>query len=293
MGDKLITAGEATPEAHFKWLMLGEKYWIDETDESGVPVKENYGAQTLVFADARSQPHAPYEGKTNFTRPPNLSLDDSRNDWNRLQEVADLFYSLDDGRSANGNWEKYPELLFSILDVKHKLRKNNEPEGFIVPKGYMLRKMVQWLWESDSYLQNSNAPVRLFIGKAQYYWDTYMRIRGYNFESQRDEDFENATWPEFYYSAMQYFPLSRLAGQGYSVEKDDNGNWWDYSYEVPQEEQNDKRMWWVKYPYELLPLLLKERKTNGKECRAPQINESYEGHIPGFNPAKVGRRSWF
>jgi len=45
MGDKLVTAGEASPEDQFKWLMLGEKYWIHGTDEDGVPVKDNYGNQ--------------------------------------------------------------------------------------------------------------------------------------------------------------------------------------------------------------------------------------------------------
>ena len=45
MGDKLITAAEATPEEQFKWLMLGEKYWIHGTDEAGTLTKENYGNQ--------------------------------------------------------------------------------------------------------------------------------------------------------------------------------------------------------------------------------------------------------
>jgi hypothetical protein len=45
MGDKLVTAGEATPEEQFKWLMLGEKYWIKGTDEYGVPVTEDKGNQ--------------------------------------------------------------------------------------------------------------------------------------------------------------------------------------------------------------------------------------------------------
>jgi ribonucleoside-triphosphate reductase (formate) len=45
MGDKLVAAGEATPEEQFKWLMLLEKYWIHGTDESGIPVIENYGGQ--------------------------------------------------------------------------------------------------------------------------------------------------------------------------------------------------------------------------------------------------------
>lgn len=45
MGDKLVTASEATPEEQYQWLMLGEKYWIQGTDESGIPVTENYGNQ--------------------------------------------------------------------------------------------------------------------------------------------------------------------------------------------------------------------------------------------------------
>lgn len=45
MGDKLVTAAEATPEEQYKWLMLGEKYWIRGTDEKGHPVSEQYGNQ--------------------------------------------------------------------------------------------------------------------------------------------------------------------------------------------------------------------------------------------------------
>jgi ribonucleoside-triphosphate reductase (formate) len=45
MGDKLVTAAEATPEEQFKWLMLGEKYWIHGTDDQGVLATDNYGNQ--------------------------------------------------------------------------------------------------------------------------------------------------------------------------------------------------------------------------------------------------------
>ena len=45
MGDKLVTAAEATPEEQYQWLMLGEKYWIHGTDEQGNPIKESYGNQ--------------------------------------------------------------------------------------------------------------------------------------------------------------------------------------------------------------------------------------------------------
>jgi adenosylcobalamin-dependent ribonucleoside-triphosphate reductase len=45
MGDALVTAGEATPEEQFKWLMLGEKYWIHGVAENGEPLKETFGNQ--------------------------------------------------------------------------------------------------------------------------------------------------------------------------------------------------------------------------------------------------------
>lgn len=45
MGDKLVTAAEATPEQQYKWLMLGEKYWIHGTDDKGNLVREKYGNQ--------------------------------------------------------------------------------------------------------------------------------------------------------------------------------------------------------------------------------------------------------
>ena len=45
MEDKMVTAGVASPEDQYKWLMLGEKYWIHGTDEEGEPVPESYGNQ--------------------------------------------------------------------------------------------------------------------------------------------------------------------------------------------------------------------------------------------------------
>jgi hypothetical protein len=45
MDDKLVTAADASPEDQFKWLMLGEKYWICGTDEKGEPVADAYGNQ--------------------------------------------------------------------------------------------------------------------------------------------------------------------------------------------------------------------------------------------------------
>jgi ribonucleoside-triphosphate reductase (formate) len=56
IGEHLVLAGEATPEEQYKWLTLGEKYWINGVDEEGSPVEENYGNQisyTLKFMPDR------------------------------------------------------------------------------------------------------------------------------------------------------------------------------------------------------------------------------------------------
>ncbi len=45
MDGHMVTAGEATPEEQYKWLMLGEKYWIRGVDENGELVEEDYGNQ--------------------------------------------------------------------------------------------------------------------------------------------------------------------------------------------------------------------------------------------------------
>ncbi len=45
MNNRLVTAGEATPEEQYKWLMLIEKYWIVGVDEQGVPLSEDKGNQ--------------------------------------------------------------------------------------------------------------------------------------------------------------------------------------------------------------------------------------------------------
>ncbi len=45
MGDKLITADEATMEEQFRWIQLLEKYWIVGLDENGKSFKEDSGNQ--------------------------------------------------------------------------------------------------------------------------------------------------------------------------------------------------------------------------------------------------------
>jgi len=45
MGDKLITASEATPEEQYKWLMLLEKYWLRGVDKNNEPLKPDTGNQ--------------------------------------------------------------------------------------------------------------------------------------------------------------------------------------------------------------------------------------------------------
>jgi len=51
MNGELVTAGEATPEEQFKWLMLLEKYWIVGVDEKGQPLKDtgNQVSYTLKY----------------------------------------------------------------------------------------------------------------------------------------------------------------------------------------------------------------------------------------------------
>ncbi|MCB9813363.1 MAG: ribonucleoside-diphosphate reductase [Pseudomonadales bacterium] len=45
MNGELVTAGEATPEEQFKWLLLLEKYWITGIDKDGKINKEDTGNQ--------------------------------------------------------------------------------------------------------------------------------------------------------------------------------------------------------------------------------------------------------
>ncbi len=51
MGDKLVTAGDATPEEHYQWLRLLEKYWIVGVELDGTPMEDrgNQVAYTLKF----------------------------------------------------------------------------------------------------------------------------------------------------------------------------------------------------------------------------------------------------
>ena len=51
MNGELVTAGEATPEEQYKWLMLLEKYWITGVDELGNPLPDtgNQVSYTLKY----------------------------------------------------------------------------------------------------------------------------------------------------------------------------------------------------------------------------------------------------
>ena len=55
MDDLLVTAGEATPEEQYKWLMLLEKYWIVGVDEKGEPLEDtgNQVSYTLKYDPKR------------------------------------------------------------------------------------------------------------------------------------------------------------------------------------------------------------------------------------------------
>lgn len=45
LGDKLVTAGQASAEDQYKWLKLLEKYWLRGVDEAGVPLEQDTGNQ--------------------------------------------------------------------------------------------------------------------------------------------------------------------------------------------------------------------------------------------------------
>jgi len=51
MNGELVTAGEATPEEQYKWLMLLEKYWIVGLDENNKPLEDtgNQVSYTLKY----------------------------------------------------------------------------------------------------------------------------------------------------------------------------------------------------------------------------------------------------
>ena len=51
MNGELVTAGEATPEEQFKWLLLLEKYWIIGIDEAGKALEDtgNQVSYTLKY----------------------------------------------------------------------------------------------------------------------------------------------------------------------------------------------------------------------------------------------------
>lgn len=45
MGDKIMTAPEATPEEQYKWILLGEKYWLRGVNPDGTPLAKDTGNQ--------------------------------------------------------------------------------------------------------------------------------------------------------------------------------------------------------------------------------------------------------
>jgi hypothetical protein len=56
MGDKLVTAADATPEEQYQWIRLLEKYWIRGVDEDGValgPDRGNQVSYTLKYDPKR------------------------------------------------------------------------------------------------------------------------------------------------------------------------------------------------------------------------------------------------
>jgi hypothetical protein len=71
MGDKLVTAAEATPEEQYRWLQLVEKYWIDGVTEGGAPLRSGTGGQvsyTLKY-DPKVVPYAEFKQTVQTLQP--------------------------------------------------------------------------------------------------------------------------------------------------------------------------------------------------------------------------------
>jgi adenosylcobalamin-dependent ribonucleoside-triphosphate reductase len=60
--DKVVTAAEATPAEQYKWLMLGEKYYINGTDEEGVSVTDRQIGNQISYTLKYSPDAVDYKG---------------------------------------------------------------------------------------------------------------------------------------------------------------------------------------------------------------------------------------
>ena len=54
MGDKLVLAGEATPEEQYQWLMLLEKYWLGDTQANQISYTLKYDPNVVSFEEFKS-----------------------------------------------------------------------------------------------------------------------------------------------------------------------------------------------------------------------------------------------
>lgn len=51
IGDNIVLAGDFSPEEHFKWLMLLEKYWLGETQANQISYTLKYNPNKVSFED--------------------------------------------------------------------------------------------------------------------------------------------------------------------------------------------------------------------------------------------------
>lgn len=49
--DKLVTAGEATPEEQYQWLMLGEKYWLGDVAPNQISYTLKYVPESVSYSE--------------------------------------------------------------------------------------------------------------------------------------------------------------------------------------------------------------------------------------------------
>jgi len=101
MGDKLVTAAEATPEEQYRWLMLLEKYWIRGVDAQGNALPEDTGNQvsyTLKY------------------KPELVSLEQFRDVLVRYQSKVKCCSVMKQSDEEEGRYEYQPEQAVNLED---------------------------------------------------------------------------------------------------------------------------------------------------------------------------------
>jgi ribonucleotide reductase alpha subunit len=107
LGENLVTAGEATPEEQYRWLMLLEKYWIRGVDENGSPLAKDTGNQisyTLKYD------------------PEKVSLEQFRKTLREMQNQVKCCSIMRQSRNEESKYEYQPEQAVNLEDYNAYVR---------------------------------------------------------------------------------------------------------------------------------------------------------------------------